>query len=226
MNTLTVDLSSPQASMALFSGNQCLEEMSWTEERFKSQEFFTHLDQLISRHGLVVADLDRLIAGRGPGNFTGLRISMATLQGLALPHGIELMAISSGYALAWDHLCSTDGSSDQQVTVTGDARRGTCWSAHFQQADGALKILKDWHLVPSDKLEEHLPSEATHLSPEWDRITPFLPSNDGWITHATFPRAVRLFDLAQQVEAGHLPREKFSPIYMHPPVATPATKTK
>ena len=217
MNRLIVELSSQQGSLALYSDVQCLEDLTWQEQRFNNQRIFEEIHAALGRHDMQPADLDRLVAGRGPGNFSGLRISMAALKGLAMPHGVELCGISSGYALAWRTL--KDEGVDR-VTVSGDARRGTVWTGTFAMVNDHLKVETDWHLVPLTAFESSLPTEAVHVSPEWTRLGPHLSRTSRWITEDRFPRAVdldRVYHQRNQFDAS----EPFEPIYMHPPVDPP-----
>jgi len=214
MKRLAIELSSCQGSLALYEGTQCLEDIDWIDDRFNSQRFFKELGEMIQRHELQIEDLHSLIAGRGPGNFTGLRTSMAALQGLALPHGIELLAISSGYALAWQVL---SGENTPRVTVSGDARRNTIWTGTFTQDNGQLRVEKDWHLVSASDFEASLPEDAIHVSPEWERIAHQISRKQHWITQNRYPKASFLVDLIHQTNNSGI-NEPFEPIYMHPPV--------
>ncbi|MGA7396399.1 MAG: tRNA (adenosine(37)-N6)-threonylcarbamoyltransferase complex dimerization subunit type 1 TsaB [Solirubrobacterales bacterium] len=72
------------------------------------------------------ADVRRLAVGTGPGTFTGIRIGLATANGLALSAGIDLAAVSTLEALA---LPMRDGS--RPVLPLLDARRGEVFAALY-----------------------------------------------------------------------------------------------
>jgi len=60
--------------------------------------------------GVAPADLAGIACGGGPGSFTGLRVGLSTVKGLALPTGVPLYVVSSLHALAADILAARDGA--------------------------------------------------------------------------------------------------------------------
>ncbi len=108
-----------------------------------------HAETLLSRLTGILAfgdhrikDIDLLVFGRGPGTFTGLRIGLSTVKGIALARGIPIIGISSLEALA----LSVQGNG--LVAAFIDARRGELFSALYEVThdDGwpsARKILTE-----------------------------------------------------------------------------------
>jgi tRNA threonylcarbamoyladenosine biosynthesis protein TsaB len=72
------------------------------------------------------ADINRIAVGIGPGTFTGIRIGIATANGLALSAGIELVGVSTLEALA---LPMRGGG--EEVLALLDARRGEVFAALY-----------------------------------------------------------------------------------------------
>jgi len=79
------------------------------------------------------ADVNRIAAGIGPGTFTGIRIGIATANGLALSAGIELVGVSTLEALSLPMRNGTD-----PVLPVLDARRGEVFAALYA-ADGSTE---------------------------------------------------------------------------------------
>jgi len=83
-------------------------------------------DQALASAELSWVDLARIAVGIGPGTFTGLRIGVATAQGLAQASAAELVAVSTLEALA---LPARLTEPALQVAAVGDARRGEAYIA-------------------------------------------------------------------------------------------------
>ena len=104
---------------------------------------------------VVQPDVTRVVAGMGPGPFTGLRIGIAAARAFATGRGIEVVAIPSHYAPALDELDA--GATDAFAIVT-DARRREAAVTVFEgrDDDGIPRITRDTTLVKQADLETHL----------------------------------------------------------------------
>ena len=95
--------------------------------------------RLLSAHALRVADVALFAVAAGPGSFTGLRIGIATLQGLALANNRPLVGVSA--LDAWNHAARLAHSSQPssltarerstEVAIWMDAQRGEVFSALY-----------------------------------------------------------------------------------------------
>lgn len=87
------------------------------------------LSDLMTGEGVGVWDVDRFATVTGPGGFTGLRVGLATIQGLALVTGRPVVSVSRFTALA----LSADGVPDGAlVGVLIDARRGEVFAQRLE----------------------------------------------------------------------------------------------
>ncbi len=123
---LAIDTSTATIVVAAGSTDGELLDQEAFEGRYRhSQELLPAIVRLTERAGLRVADLAGIVAGAGPGAFTGLRVGLATAKTLA--HELErpIVGISSAEAL----LVAVDGAdalwlpSGPRDRVAGDARR-------------------------------------------------------------------------------------------------------
>lgn len=71
--------------------------------------------------GLTMADVTKVLVGRGPGSFTGVRIGIATAKGLACGRGVPLHGVSTLDAVAWT---AWQSGVRGRLAVVGDAMRG------------------------------------------------------------------------------------------------------
>jgi len=98
---LALDTSTLTLSLALLDpALNVVEEVFVPPPRRTSEVLPGEIDALLKRHQLTPRALTGLIAGLGPGSFTGLRIGLATLKGLAYALKIPLAGVSSLAAVA------------------------------------------------------------------------------------------------------------------------------
>jgi tRNA threonylcarbamoyladenosine biosynthesis protein TsaB len=102
------------------------------------------LVNLLAHHGFTVRDVDLFAVAAGPGSFTGLRIGIATMQGLAFACGRPVAAVSALDALA---LLGASQVEDTLVAAWVDAQRDEVFSALYrcganaQSLDGTLDVV-------------------------------------------------------------------------------------
>ncbi len=108
---------------------------------------FQHIERLLERAGLGVDDLDGFAAAAGPGSFTGVRIGLACVKGLAEATGKPAYAVSNLAALA------RFGAATRRIPLI-DARRGEVYAAVYDE-DGRA-ILPEV-VCPFQTLLERLP---------------------------------------------------------------------
>lgn len=103
-------------------------------EKGQAERLMPLLEELLREAGLGWSDLTRLAVGTGPGNFTGVRISVAAARGLALGLEIPAVGITRLEALAY--------GLPRPITVVEDARRGEVYVQGFG-ADEPEALLMD-----------------------------------------------------------------------------------
>jgi tRNA threonylcarbamoyladenosine biosynthesis protein TsaB len=90
---LAVDTSTQSASAALYDGVCVRAEMTWESPRRHTVELTPQVVAMLSRLKADASALTGLAVALGPGSFTGLRIGMALVKGLALARGIPLVGV-------------------------------------------------------------------------------------------------------------------------------------
>jgi len=234
MITLGIECSSRQGSVALLKDGELLGEKSWIAERVRHNTIFQTLEKLIEDTDISYNDISLYAVGRGPGSFSGMRMSFAIAQALALPTQTEVRTVSSGAALALQVArtflsAQVDGgqtgmSAPQQIAVVGDARRGQVWIGVFNvdavssprsagERESAvrtprLQLLDDWKLVPYEEIS--VPEGTVVVSPEAERLTEIFPN-------LGTPRFSHAKEVAELALMQTVP-EPLEPLYMHPPV--------
>lgn len=92
---LAFDTSGPHVSAALFRGGATIDTLHEDMTRGQAERLVPALEELLARNATGWATLDAIGVGTGPGNFTGIRISVATARGLALGLGIPAVGVST-----------------------------------------------------------------------------------------------------------------------------------
>ncbi len=129
--TLATELSTATPSVALLGDNRLLGSTSWRVSRGTPERMFSAIDELLNENNIKPADISLFGVGLGPGNFTGLRTSLSTIQALALPTHTDIIGISSAEAIAYKQTCQTNcrsrsvsGISSPEVSLTHNASPG------------------------------------------------------------------------------------------------------
>lgn len=143
---LAVDTSTNTQSLALRTPDGELLTRSYVNQRGRGASLQQALAELLQRAGLGTGDIDLMVVGSGPGSFTGLRISLACLKGLAFVHQTPLAALSSLQALAW----GARGRSGLVVPML-DARKKEVYTGLYRIQGDALpqEALADRCVPPS-----------------------------------------------------------------------------
>jgi tRNA threonylcarbamoyladenosine biosynthesis protein TsaB len=150
MLVLALDTTTRRGSMALARDGHVVAAFEGDAAITHGERLPGDLWKLLDAHGCRLADIDLFAVASGPGSFTGLRIGIATMQGLALAHDKPLAGISALdaiYDAVSAHL-SVLGARDH-VAVWMDAQRGQVFSAVYQNGGVVEPALVD---TPADVL--------------------------------------------------------------------------
>jgi tRNA threonylcarbamoyladenosine biosynthesis protein TsaB len=150
MKILALDASGPTASAALCEGGKLI-ALSYADCGLKhSVTLLPMAGELLARAGWTAVGLDLLAVTNGPGSFTGLRIAVSAVKGLALVHGTPCVGVSSLEALAW---CV---NKDGLACALMDARRGEFYTAAFRVEGGIPRRLTEDCALPGEAIEAGL----------------------------------------------------------------------
>jgi tRNA threonylcarbamoyladenosine biosynthesis protein TsaB len=214
---LALDTASPIVSVALAhgsSGSELLGERSVAMER-SSTQLLALVHELLTEAGARPADLGSIVALRGPGSFTGLRIGLATALGLHQALGVPTTAIDTLRALA-----AAAPPTGHRIVAVVDALRGD-WSAQVFTAEPLPRPLGEAVLIPGSAI-------PGLIDPQDSFVTGFgvsrLAELPGWppdlrLTEAG-PLAAAAARLAADPELIWDPALLTSPLYARPPAVT------
>jgi tRNA threonylcarbamoyladenosine biosynthesis protein TsaB len=100
MRILAIDTASGSGSVAVADGDNLLVEVATARRETHSRYLMDLIDRALRMSGLGIQEIDGFAVTRGPGSFTGLRIGISTVKGLAWVTGKPTVGISSLEALA------------------------------------------------------------------------------------------------------------------------------
>lgn len=133
MLVLALDTTSRPGSLALSRDGRLLVERASEASRSPGERLPGEIVSLLEMLGLKVADVDVYAVATGPGSFTGMRVGIATIQGLALVNGRAVVPVSALEALARH----PEARRAERVAVWIDARRGEVFAALYGAASAA-----------------------------------------------------------------------------------------
>ena len=128
MNILAVDTAGKTAGVALLQDDRLLYEVYLDAGMTHSETLMPMIDTCLKTCGMTCADIDLYGVNAGPGSFTGLRIGLAAVKGLAFPRETLCAPVSTLEALAAAH------TGEGTVLCALDARRAQVYSAAFDLA--------------------------------------------------------------------------------------------
>ena len=140
---LAIDTSAG-TSVAVVDAGCVLGQADEADTRGHAEEIGSLIQQALAQAGAAPAEITGVVAGMGPGPFTGLRVGIAAARAFASARGVPVHPVASHDAVAF-------GTTGDLLVVTDARRREVAWSRYV---DG--RLVDGPHLAPSDQLDgEH-----------------------------------------------------------------------
>ena len=130
MNILMIDTSGPACGVAIMADGRLVYEAELTHKQTHSQRVMPMVDAALQMSDMTLEDMDVLGAVVGPGSFTGVRIGVSLVKGLAFANHTPCAAVSPLEALAKAH-----EAFPGVVCAVMDARRGQYYNALFEDGE-------------------------------------------------------------------------------------------
>jgi tRNA threonylcarbamoyladenosine biosynthesis protein TsaB len=157
MRALALDTTTRDGSVALVDEASIVDERRGDGSRTHAERLPGDLVGLLTAHRLAVADVDLLAVAAGPGSFTGLRVGIATIQGVAFASRRPVVAVSALDALA--QLASAAAGPADLAAAWIDAYRGEVYSALYRVTPDA-GMFEDRRLVEIEGASVGQPSDT------------------------------------------------------------------
>lgn len=89
---LTLRTDKPDSEIGLFDGNQQIVYFSWPAHRQLAETLHHKINDVLNDQNKQLADITGIVAYKGPGSFTGLRIGLSVVNALAASYAVPVVA--------------------------------------------------------------------------------------------------------------------------------------
>jgi tRNA threonylcarbamoyladenosine biosynthesis protein TsaB len=136
MRVLALDTTTRAGSVALVDDDRIVEERRGDPERTHAERLPRELIAVADAHHVALSDVDVFAVASGPGSFTGLRIGIATVQGLAFVNRRPVAGVSALEALA--QIASRGADAGAVIAAWMDAHRREVFAALYRVSSAAV----------------------------------------------------------------------------------------
>jgi len=218
MRLLAIDTATERCSVALRLDGRVIERVS-DQPRGAADLVLPMVDAVLKEAGVRLADLDGIAFGRGPGAFTGVRIGVGVVQGLAFGVGLQTVGISNLAAVAQQVARPGD-----RILVCMDARMDQVYWSSFAREQGA-ELVTSTGAERVDAPDAVIDGDYTVLAgtgfKAYASLRGRLASGDRVIQETALPNASDIALLAEsEFRAGRAkPATEAEPVYVRDQVA-------
>ena len=168
---LAIDTSGVDQALVVLDGRRVLAVDDWVRDR-ADPPVLARLDAVVKRAGASPDDLDAVLAARGPGSFTGLRIGLSLAAGLAYARHIPLYVADSLPILA------RRATGEPATVALRDAGRSEVYA--WREGEAARRL-------SADQLAGLLPANARVMAEPAGRLATWSPG----LAHLEIPSSER-----------------------------------
>ena len=140
MNILAIDTSTSACVLGIQTQDSELTRFEQLN-RSHSLELLPRIVALLDDAKLDKADLDLLVFGKGPGSFTGLRIAVGVVQGLAFGLDIPVIGVSTLACIAQGRYRLAGSASASHIMVALTARQEELYYGAYDVSSGVAKLV-------------------------------------------------------------------------------------
>lgn len=212
---LAIDTGSPVVSVAISVSSAVVAERA-TEIRQSSGRLLRMIDEALVESGLALSDLDLLLALRGPGSFTGLRVGLATLQGMRMALGTATATLPTLQVLA-----TLAPAGAPRITGCVDALRGE-WLAQDFSCGPLYSPLDEPSRTTSEDLSGRTSSHCVGFGVS--RLVSPTQVDSGLVLIEPGPLAAQALRILETCEPDRDPALLADPLYLQGPPVTPPSR--
>jgi tRNA threonylcarbamoyladenosine biosynthesis protein TsaB len=224
---LALDTSTEACSVALLHGDEVCERYI-EAPREHMLRLLPMVDELLAASQLTVRDLDGIVFARGPGSFTGLRIALGVVQGLAF--GADLPVLQESNLAVLAQTAVVESMAGSFILSAIDARMDEVYCAWFEVGDDGVVIARSDERVCAPEAVPLIETGAPWygIGSGWNYAARLPSANCRAIDAGVLPRAAAALRLAlPRWNAGeYVAVEDALPVYLRDDVAWPKSDNK
>ncbi len=174
---IAIDTALSSCSVALSNGG-AISALRESKPRQHIQLILPMIDDLLKHNGLTILDIDAIGFSQGPGSFTGLRIGMGVVQGLAFGANLQVLPVSTLQSIAQLAIERDLVEKDQAVIPMIDARMNEVYWGAYNNINGLARALcADGLNTPEEVGEGMLGQSTSNLN---EVLVGAVGVGDGW----------------------------------------------
>jgi tRNA threonylcarbamoyladenosine biosynthesis protein TsaB len=150
---LAVDTSSQSVGIALYDGIRVVCELVWVSKQYQTVELAPKVSDLIDQAGTSVDEINILAVATGPGSYTGLRIGLSFVKGMAMAGHLAIVGIPT-----LDFLAYAQPPQDIPMMAVLQAGRGRLAAGRYAYASGKWQADGQPSILPVRELAKQINS--------------------------------------------------------------------
>ena len=155
MKILCIECSAVPCSAAILEDEKIIASSFVNVKLTHSQTLMPMVESLLKASQTEISKIDAFAVSEGPGSFTGIRIGISAIKGLAAPSKKPCVGVSTLLAIANNY-----SNTDCIVCAVMDARCNQVYNALFEIKNGVISRLCDDRALLCDELKEEIASLA------------------------------------------------------------------
>lgn len=219
MKVLGIDTSTSCGSIGLVEDGKVISEFLLDRPETHSERLIRGIELLLKESHLSIHDLDGWVISLGPGSFTGLRIGVSTIKGLAFATNKPIVGVSTLDVLAFQI-----SPTPYLICPVIDARKGEVYTAFYRyQEKDSLKRISPYRALRPEELIHQIKEKTLFVGDGvksygdyFKKALPTFTLYPPWPLHFPHGSALAILGIEILKKGVSLDLSSFTPLYIRP----------